>query len=171
MTMGRPHTPGVITAWYRAPEVAVAPNSAMRAVYGPQVDTFAAATLAMELLTGMPLFPCKEDAALIRCQIEVLGPPPASLAHEWSRTADKAVVEALQPAFDSRVAHELRGAHGTEARARCLGRLLASHAATRTVPSAVVTILAQCLAWDPHDRPHAAQVAESAAWGLLRASS
>ncbi|KAJ1735956.1 serine/threonine protein kinase, CMGC, dual-specificity [Coemansia biformis] len=68
--------------FYRAPEVILG------LPYGPGIDMWSLGCIAVELLTGHPLFPGENEREQLACIIEVLGPPPAYMLERAPRCAD-----------------------------------------------------------------------------------
>lgn len=60
----------VVTRFYRAPEVMLSSQQ-----YNTQVDVWSIGCIFYELITGEPLFPCKNYFELIKIIIDVLGKP------------------------------------------------------------------------------------------------
>ncbi|CAG9464648.1 unnamed protein product [Pedinophyceae sp. YPF-701] len=65
-----PYTPGVVTLWYRAPEILLGEE-----VYTEAVDVWAVGCVLAELLTGEPLFPGQTEAEVIEMLVSLLGAP------------------------------------------------------------------------------------------------
>ncbi|KAL8273215.1 hypothetical protein Esti_002831 [Eimeria stiedai] len=65
-------TGGVITLLYRAPELLLGCSK-----YGPEVDVWAAAAVAAELVLGRPLFRCSSELLLLSRMQQLLGPEAA----------------------------------------------------------------------------------------------
>ncbi|KAL8438847.1 hypothetical protein Efla_000765 [Eimeria flavescens] len=62
-------TAGVVTLLYRPPELLLGSNK-----YGPEVDVWAAAAVAAELVLGRPLFRCSSELLLLSRMQQLLGP-------------------------------------------------------------------------------------------------
>ena len=55
----------VSTRWYRAPELLVSHH------YGPEIDVWAIGCIFVELMTGNPLFPGKNDMDMMRLILQM----------------------------------------------------------------------------------------------------
>jgi len=71
-------TPGVVTLWYRAPEILLG-----SAQYGTSADMWSVGCVFAELLMGRPLFPAAAEAELWRQMVNVLGLPSDEDWPEW----------------------------------------------------------------------------------------
>lgn len=65
-----PMTNRVITLWYRPPELCLGCEQ-----YGPEVDMWSAGCIMAELLSGMALFPGRDESDQVAKIAEVLGEP------------------------------------------------------------------------------------------------
>lgn len=59
--------------YYRSPEVI------LRLKYGPKIDVWSAALIIIELLTGRPVFPGKNELDMLNLMVELLGPVPRTM--------------------------------------------------------------------------------------------
>ena len=60
----------VITLWYRPPELCLGAD-----IYGKEVDMWSAGCIMVEMLTGRPLFPGKDETTQVEIICKVLGRP------------------------------------------------------------------------------------------------
>lgn len=67
---GKPMTPGLITLWYRAPEVLLGTD-----IYTTSVDMWSVGCIFAELLLNKPLMAGKSELAQLRLIFELLGAP------------------------------------------------------------------------------------------------
>lgn len=67
---GADMSPGVVTLWYRPPEVLLGGRQ-----YGPAVDVWGAGCVLAELLVGEPLAPGRDEAHQLALYVELLGHP------------------------------------------------------------------------------------------------
>ncbi|KAL8425980.1 hypothetical protein ACSSS7_008266 [Eimeria intestinalis] len=72
-------TGGVVTLLYRAPELLLGYTK-----YGPEVDVWAAAAVAAELVLGRPLFRCSSELLLLSRMQQLLGPEAARSLREMA---------------------------------------------------------------------------------------
>ena len=75
----RPYTPGVVTLWYRAPEVLLGQR-----IYGPAVDMWSVGCIFAEILTKMPLFPSKSESETVQSIFKLLGTPTEESWPGWT---------------------------------------------------------------------------------------
>ncbi|KAI9817041.1 MAG: hypothetical protein M1832_004759 [Thelocarpon impressellum] len=89
----RPLTPGVVTIWYRAPELLLGSSR-----YTPSVDIWSAALILTELLTSTPTLPGTSTLDQLSLTVKLLGSPsredllslaalPCPGLHTWRRDA------------------------------------------------------------------------------------
>ncbi|KAI7842421.1 hypothetical protein COHA_004060 [Chlorella ohadii] len=64
------YTPGVVTLWYRAPEVLLGTEQ-----YTEAIDMWSCGCILAELLRGEPLFPGRTEAAMLELMSRLLGAP------------------------------------------------------------------------------------------------
>lgn len=67
--------------FYRAPEVVLG------VPYSYPIDMWSFGCILAELFTGVPLFTGENEADMLSCFIEVLGPPPREMLERGSRTS------------------------------------------------------------------------------------
>lgn len=78
-------TSGVVTLWYRAPEVLFGMNH-----YTPAIDMWSVGCIFAELLNlGNPILPGNNPAHQLQLICKLIGPPSSSIWPEFSRFADK----------------------------------------------------------------------------------
>lgn len=121
-----PYTDYVSTRWYRAPEIIVGVKS-----YNSPVDMWAVGCIAVELVTGKPLFMGKTNIAQLYTICTVLGPPTATSWADGCRAAASIGIR-LPPSS-----------------ACTLNSLLPS------ASSEFLTLVTDMLQWDPNRRPTA----------------
>lgn len=66
----RPLTPGVVTVWYRAPELLLSANR-----YNPSVDIWSAGCIMGELILQMPLLPGETETEQFSLIVKLIGSP------------------------------------------------------------------------------------------------
>lgn len=66
----RPLTPGVVTVWYRAPELLLSANR-----YDPSVDVWSAGCIMGELILQMPLLPGESEMEQFSMIVKLIGSP------------------------------------------------------------------------------------------------
>src|SRR5437667_2053493 len=72
----RPLTPGVVTIWYRSPELLLGTSH-----YTPSVDLWSAGLILAELLLCTPLLPGDTEVQQLALIVKLLGTPtPSSMA-------------------------------------------------------------------------------------------
>jgi cyclin-dependent kinase 12/13 len=91
---GRRYTNRVVTLWYRAPELLLGENC-----YGFAVDIWSAGCLILEMLTGRPVFPGKDEVSQANLIFSLLGTPtedqwPGYRSLPYASTIFNAVPEA-----------------------------------------------------------------------------
>lgn len=83
---GRIHT-YVQSRYYRAPEIVLGLG------YGCEIDMWSLACVMVELMTGRPIFPAKNEFDLLLYQMEILGQVPDDLLRRAQRELDFFVLE------------------------------------------------------------------------------
>ena len=68
-------TPGVVTEWYRAPEVFLIPHAAKVAYYSTALDTWSFGCIVYELLGSRPMAQGRGAAEVCACWLSVIGSP------------------------------------------------------------------------------------------------
>lgn len=127
---GSRYTDYVSTRWYRAPELLVGDTA-----YGRGVDVWAVGCLMAEISNGLPLFPGESDVDQLLHIMRCFGQPPA---HFMELAQQNPMFDALRlPSFDELDALETRLA-GMQADA--------------------LSLVKQCLAYEPLQRPTAAEL-------------
>lgn len=66
----KPYRTYIQSRYYRAPEVILGLK------YGPKIDVWSAALIIIELLTGKPVFPGKNELDMLNLMVDLLGPIP-----------------------------------------------------------------------------------------------
>ena len=74
----RAYTPGVVTLYYRAPELLLGQR-----VYGPAVDVWSAGAIFAEFLTKQVLFPARAEAETVQAIFRLLGTPTDAAWPGW----------------------------------------------------------------------------------------
>lgn len=123
--------------YYRSPEVMLGLG------YGTGIDMWSLGCILVELSTGSPIFPAKNEFELITLQTEVLGIPPKYLLDRGTRTSE----------FFGKSATGYKPLRYTDRKGRRRmpgGRNLAD--ACRVRNPVFVDFVSRCLAWDPADR-------------------
>jgi len=133
---GKVHT-YVQSRYYRAPEIVLGLG------YGPPIDMWSLGCILVELLTGRPLFPAKNERDLLLYQMEICGKPPADVLDRSTRVGEFF-------SKDGTGYHSLRVVD-RKGRSRIPG--------TRTLRSAVtsdhadlLSFLERCFDWNPDTR-------------------
>lgn len=75
-----PYTPGVVTLWYRAPEVLLGAEA-----YTEAVDSWSCGAIFAELLRGEPLFPGRSETEMVDRICRLLGAPNEKIWPGFSR--------------------------------------------------------------------------------------
>jgi len=128
----------VATRWYRAPELLVGDRG-----YGPGVDVWAVGCMAVEMVTGAPLFPGESDADQLWRIVRCVG----------SLTPGHTVAAAVNPHLVAKAAGgRVPGAPPTPAEARPLASRFPGF------PPDFLALLAACLHPDPARRATAADL-------------
>jgi dual specificity tyrosine-phosphorylation-regulated kinase 2/3/4 len=123
--------------YYRSPEVMLGLG------YDCGIDMWSLGCILVELLTGSPIFPAKNEHELITLQTEVLGIPPSYLLDRASRPNE----------FFIRTSAGYKPLRYTDRKGRRRspgGRPLAS--ACGSSDPQFIDFVSRCLAWDPADR-------------------
>ena len=71
--------PGVVTEWYRAPEVFLSPQAAKVAHYSTAIDTWSFGCIFYELLGTQPMARGRGAAEVCSCWLSVIGSPPSGV--------------------------------------------------------------------------------------------
>jgi len=124
--------------YYRSPEIMLGLG------YGTSIDMWSLGCILVELATGSPIFPAKNEHELITLHTEILGIPPSYLLDRATRTReffDKSATEGYKP---------MRFTDRKGRRRSPNGKTLA--AACETSDVNFVGFIARCLTWDPADR-------------------
>ena len=69
----KPFRTYIQSRYYRAPEVILGMK------YGPKIDVWSAGLIIVELLTGKPVFPGKNELDMLNLMVDMLGPIPRSM--------------------------------------------------------------------------------------------
>lgn len=77
----KPFRTYIQSRYYRAPEVILGLK------YGPKIDVWSAALIIIELLTGKPAFPGKNELDMLNLMTDFLGPIPRSMAKHCRKKA------------------------------------------------------------------------------------
>jgi cell division cycle 2-like protein len=136
----REHTPGVVTLWYRAPEVLLGLPR-----YGPAVDLWAVGCIFAEFLTREPLFPAKAEAAVLAAHCALLGTPRDAEWPGWRELPLAATLRAGERGGGAVPATPLRAALR-------LGGVGAAHAGGAQLSEAGLDLLQALLAMNPERR-------------------
>lgn len=123
--------------YYRSPEVMLGLG------YSTAIDMWSLGCIMVELTTGSPIFPAKNEHELVTLQTEVLGVPPRYLLDRATR-ADE---------FFARSATGYKPLRYTDRKGRRRspgGRTLED--ACHSADPRFVDFVARCLTWDPADR-------------------
>lgn len=123
--------------YYRSPEVMLGLG------YGTPIDMWSVGCILVELTTGSPIFPAKNEHELMLLQTEVLGIPPSYLLNKGTRTDE----------FFKRDRGGFKPLRFTDRKGRRRvpnGRTL--QAACSNQDPTFVDFVRKCLAWDPADR-------------------
>lgn len=129
----------VQSRFYRAPEVMLGMD------YGCEIDVWSFACVAYELATGKVLFPGRNEMEQMALLISVLGMPPEHMIRRASRRErffDKDGRPLAVPTLNV----------STHPGSRPLSSLL------DTDDALFMSLIQQCLAWEPSKRPKAAQI-------------
>jgi len=123
--------------YYRSPEIMLGLG------YGCSIDMWSLGCIMVELSTGSPIFPAKNEHELVTLQTEVLGVPPRYLLDRATR-ADE---------FFSRSGAGYKPLRYTDrkGRRRMPGGRTLEDACQSTDPR-FVDFVSRCLTWDPADR-------------------
>ena len=145
----RAYTPGVVTLWYRAPEVLLGER-----VYGPAVDMWGVGCIFAEILTKAPLFQSRSEAEAVAQVFKLLGTPSEQ---DWPGWRALPHVRALRAAERQYPPAGLR-------RALRLGGAAAGFAAGAFVSDAGLELLQGLLTCDPARRTTAAEALAHRFW-------
>lgn len=127
----------VQSRYYRAPEIVLGLE------YGSPIDMWSLGCILVELLTGRPIFPAKNEKDLLLYHMEVCGVPPAAVLDHASRTAEFF-------SKDHTGYHSLRVVD-RKGRARVAGsRTLQSTVASEDPD--LLAFLERCFDWNPKTR-------------------
>jgi len=137
---GKIHT-YIQSRYYRSPEVVLGLG------YGPAIDMWSLGCILVELETGTPLFPAKNEQDLLLYHMELLGLPPDEVMARASRA-------------DEFFAHG-RPLRHTDRKGRLhpIGSRLLEDV-LQTPDPAFVDFLRRCLRWNPADRMTAVEALE-----------
>ena len=113
----RDATPGVVTLWYRAPEILLGSAS-----YDMSADLWSAGCIFAELLMGRPLFPAATETELWRQMVNVLGQPSEDDWPHW-KTLPKAAALTRSTTAAAAPDHDILGAALPHAPAEALDLL------------------------------------------------
>lgn len=130
---GRPMFSYVQSRFYRAPEVVLGLE------YGKEIDIWSFGCLICELITGVPLFPGKNEEEQMTLFVSVLGPPP-----------EKVIAESPRRHLYFR--QDGKPLHGDGTRVGSLASIV------RDNDPMLASLIQQCLMWDPSARLKAQQI-------------
>merc|ERR1712060_187066 len=88
-----PSTPGVVTLFYRAPELVYGIDERVN-FQSTKIDSWAAGCVLAELINNQVLFPCRSELDLIHLHVQLLGCPDPK---EWPEFNTSKVTLRLQP--------------------------------------------------------------------------
>jgi len=128
--------------YYRSPEVMLGLG------YGPAIDMWSLGCIMVELATGSPIFPAKNEQELMLLQTEVLGVPPEYILDRGSRSEE----------FFRRTGSGYTPMRSTDRKGRRRvpnGRTLEE--ACQKQDPLFVDFVRRCLTWDPSHRMTPAQ--------------
>jgi len=129
---GKIHT-YVQSRYYRSPEIVLGLG------YGPAIDMWSLGCILVELKTGTPLFPAKNEQDLLLYHMELLGLPPDEVMSRASRAGD--FFANGRPLRDT----------DRKGRLRPVGSRLLEDAVKTSDPT-FLDFLRRCLKWNPADR-------------------
>ena len=123
--------------YYRSPEVMLGLG------YGTSIDMWSVGCILVELTTGSPIFPAKNEHELMLLQTEVLGIPAEYLLNRGTRTDEfyKRSAGGYKPLRFTDRKGRRRVPHGRTLEAACSNQ-----------DPAFVDFVRRCLTWDPADR-------------------
>ena len=96
---GEAMTPGVVTEWYRAPEVVLIPHAAKVAYYSTAIDTWSFGCIFYELLGSQPMAQGRGAAEVCSCWLSVIGSPSSGVGsplYLQGEHAQALLIEALR---------------------------------------------------------------------------
>ncbi len=131
-------TPGVVTLWYRSPEVLLGSQK-----YGTSSDLWSAGCIFAELLMGRPLFPGSTEPEQWRQLVNVLGSPSEQDWPGWAQLPRAEAVMGKSNQADA-LQHDILGA------------------ALPGVPADALDLLYGLLRWNPAARPTAHEALQHA---------
>jgi len=152
----------VCTPYYRAPECALSVlmhrEDALHAPYlgvGSKIDVWSAACVAVECVTGKPLFREYHNTGLLQAMVDELGPPAAP---EWPVAMPYLRAHKLAPPVPGDAATIGAGERVTRARLEWTGARPLWSKLRATMRDGAVDTLRMMLHWDPSGR-HSARAA------------
>ena len=140
-------TPQMVTRWYRAPELLLGSTN-----YSKGIDVFAIGVIAVEMMTGVPLFPGDTEVGQLDMLLRFLRGPEADTDTSVERSMDpehpsarrrRRILDAILESKPRIVA--TTAAHCPPAQQKKIGPLLTSF----------IELLAMLMAWNPKSRPSA----------------
>ncbi|KAI9832351.1 MAG: hypothetical protein M1826_002037 [Phylliscum demangeonii] len=136
-----PYTTYVSTRWYRAPEVLLRAGA-----YAAPVDIWAVGAMAVEIATLKPLFPGSNEVDQVWRVCEIMGSPGNWYGRGGGKIGGGEWPEGV------RLAQKL-GFSFPKMAPHAMGSVLPSP----TWPVALADLVADCLRWDPKNRPTSSQ--------------
>lgn len=139
----RPLTPGVVTVWYRSPELLL--NCSR---YGPSVDIWSCGLILGELLLRVPLLPGDDEFEELDLITKLIGPATDRV---WPKRR-------LLPGLSG---YKFPSATGSSAPQGIDGLGGNLEKLFRDFSDATTALIRQCLSWDPERRPTAREALKS----------
>lgn len=139
--------------FYRAPEVIFGCE------YDTAIDMWSLGCIAVELLTGAPVFPGEDEQDQIACIMEVLGLPPSSVMRKIRRPhhfftdegEPRYLVEGREK-MANRLHHKSNRMNRADPGVLTLKALLKNSMGEEGLDPQLIDFLSRCLCWDPQER-------------------
>ncbi|KAM7540293.1 hypothetical protein Aperf_G00000020360 [Anoplocephala perfoliata] len=139
--------------FYRAPEVIFGCD------YGTPIDIWSLGCIAVELLTGSPVFPGENEQDQIACIMEVLGLPPSSvmrkirrLRHFFTDEGEPRYVAERNERIEHKGYYKPTRMNRADPGALTLETLLKNSMGEEGSDPQLIDFLSKCLFWDPLER-------------------
>nr|CDS30251.1 dual specificity [Hymenolepis microstoma] len=139
--------------FYRAPEVIFGCD------YDTAIDMWSLGCIAVELLTGAPVFPGEDEQDQIACIMEVLGLPPSSVMRKIRRPhhfftdegEPRYLVEGREK-MANKLYHRSNRMNRADPGVLTLKALLKNSMGEEGLDPQLIDFLSRCLCWDPQER-------------------